>query len=42
MKVSSKPIGPVWFLLRVLLIAVTLICVHCVASSDEVFFYQGF
>jgi len=42
MKISTKPISPGWLLLRVLLMAAALICVHSVAATDETFFYQGF
>jgi hypothetical protein len=42
MKISTKPISPAWLIMRVLLIAAALICVHCFAGTDETFFYQGF
>jgi hypothetical protein len=42
MKISNKPIPLGWLLLRVLLIAAAVICVHSFAGTEETFFYQGF
>ena len=42
MKISTKPISPWMFILRVLLLAAVVIFVHSMAGTEDTFFYQGF